>query len=220
MRNIIRACGVMAILLLVGCASGPTTVYDYSKLKEENPLSILVLPPLNESLDVDASYSFLSQVTYPLAESGYYVFPVAVVNDVFRHNGMTEPGEIHGIAPEKLRDIFAADAVVYLKITEYGTSYKVLSSDTRVSAEARLVSLKTGEELWQGAASASTAEQQNNNSNLVAMLVIAVIDQVANTINNKGHQIAGITSARLLHAGGANRLLHGPRSEHREHSAR
>lgn len=217
MRHLIRASAVLAVLLLVGCAAGPTTMYDYTKLKAENPLSVLVLPPLNESLDVNASYSFLSQVTYPLAESGYYVFPVAMVNDLFRHNGLTEPGEIQGVAPEKLREIFAADAVVYLKITEYGTSYKVLNSDTRVSAEARLVSLKTGEELWRGAASASTAEQQNNSNNLVAMLVIALIDQVANTINNKGHEIAGVTSLRLLHAGGANRLLHGPRSDYRAH---
>lgn len=91
MRHLIRASAVLAVLLLVGCAAGPTTMYDYTKLKDENPLSILVLPPLNESLDVNASYSFLSQVTYPLAESGYYVFPVAMVNDLFRHNGLTEP---------------------------------------------------------------------------------------------------------------------------------
>ncbi len=213
MKKLVRVCGVLAVLLLAGCASGPTAVYDYTKLKEENPLSILVLPPLNESLEVDASYSFLSQVTYPLAESGYYVFPVAMVNDLFKHNGMTEPGEIHGVPAEKLREIFAADAVVYLKITEFGTSYKVLNSDTRVTAEARLVSLKTGEELWQGAASASSTEQQSNSSDILSMLLVAVIDQIANTLTDKGHEIAGITSVRLLHAGGPNRLLPGPRAQ-------
>lgn len=166
-------------------------------------------------MTVDAGYSFLSQVTYPLAESGYYVFTVAVVSDLFKYNGMTEPNDIHAVPVKKLREIFAADAVVYLKITEYGTSYKVLVSDTRVTAEARLVSLKTGEELWQGVATASTAEQKNSNQSLLDMLVTAVIEQVANTLNDKGHQIAGITSERLLHVGGANRLLHGPRAENK-----
>ncbi len=217
MKILARISGLLAVVLLVGCASGPRTVYDYSKLKDENPLSILVLPPINNSLGVDAGYSFLSQVTYPLAESGYYVFPVAVVSDLFKHNGLTEPAEIHAVPAEKLREIFDADAVVYLKITEYGTSYKVLMSDTRVTAEARLVSLKTGEELWQGAATASTAEQQNTNQGLIGMLVVAVIEQVANTLNDKGHEVAGITSVRLLHAGGENRLLHGPRSQIKEH---
>ena len=210
MKMLIRIAGILSVLLLVGCASEPRAVYDYTKLKDENPLSILVLPPLNNSLAVDAGASFLSQVTYPLAESGYYVFPVAMVNDLFKHNGMTEAAEIHAVPAEKLREIFAADAVVYLKITEYGTSYKVLSSDTRVTAEARLVSLKTGEELWQGAASASTAEQQNYNQGLLSMLVTAVIDQVANTLNDKGHQIAGITSVRLLHAGSQSLALWSP----------
>ncbi len=212
-----RISALLALVLLTGCATGPSAVYDYTKLKEENPLSILVLPPINNSLGVDASYSFLSQVTYPLAESGYYVYPVAVVNDLFKHNGLTEPAEIHAVPAEKLREVFAADAVVYLKISEYGTTYKVIASDTRVTAQARLVSLKTGEELWQGAATASTAEQQSNNNSLLAMLVVAVIDQIANTLTDKGHEVAGITSARLLHAGGAHRLLHGPRSDKREH---
>ena len=216
MKQFVRVLGVFSILLLVGCASQSQTAYDYTQFKEENPLSILVLPPLNDSLDVNAGYSFLSQVTYPLAESGYYVFPVAVVNDLLKHNGVTEPSDIHAIPLEKLREIFAADAVVYLKITEYGTSYKIIASDTRVTAQARLVSLKTGEKLWEGAATASTAEQQNTNQGLLGMLVVAVIDQIANTLTEKGHEVAGITSARLLHAGGANRLLHGPRSEIKE----
>lgn len=217
MKQLVRALGVFSILLLVGCATQSQTAYDYTQFKEENPLSILVLPPLNDSLEVNAGYSFLSQVTYPLAESGYYVFPVAVVNDLLKHNGVTEPSDIHAIPLEKLSEIFAADAVVYLKITEYGTSYKIIASDTRVTAHARLVSLKTGEKLWEGAATASTAEQQNTNQGLLGMLVVAVIDQIANTLTEKGHEVAGITSVRLLHAGGTNRLLHGPRSEIKEH---
>jgi hypothetical protein len=217
MRRIIGVLGVCTLLLLVGCATQPRTAYDYTQFKAENPLSILVLPPLNDSLDVNAGYSFLSQVTYPLAESGYYVFPVAVVNDLFKHNGVTEPSDIHAIPLEKLREIFAADAVVYLKITEYGTSYKIIASDTRVTAQARLVSLKTGEKLWEGAATASTAEQQNTNQGLLGMLVVAVIEQIANTLSDKGHEVAGITSVRLLQAGGENRLLHGPRSNKSAH---
>ena len=41
--------------LLTGCA---TPSYDYTAFRESKPRSILVLPPVNESLDVSASYSF------------------------------------------------------------------------------------------------------------------------------------------------------------------
>ena len=57
-----------------GCA---TTSTDYRAYIQHMPRSILVLPPLNESAEVLAPYSFLSTITRPLAERGYYVFPVA-----------------------------------------------------------------------------------------------------------------------------------------------
>ncbi|MFL9593843.1 GNA1162 family protein [Aeromonas schubertii] len=44
------------------------------------------------------------------------------------------------------------------------------------------------------------------------MLIVAVVDQIANTVLDKGHDIAGITSARLLSAGTPNGLLYGPYS--------
>lgn len=33
-----------------------------------------MLLPKNQTPEVEAAHSFLSQVTYPLAEAGYYVF--------------------------------------------------------------------------------------------------------------------------------------------------
>lgn len=201
------------LAILAGCAGSPAGGYDYSQMRQEQPLSILVLPPVNHSLEVGASNSFLSQVTYPLAESGYYVLPVAVVRDLFLHNGLSEPDEIHALDLHKLAEIFAADAVLYITLTEFGTTYRLISSDTRVTAQARLVSLKTGQQLWHGSATASTAEQQSSSNGLVGMLISAAINQIADTLTERGHEIAGITSARLLSAGGSQGLLYGPRSE-------
>ncbi|MHC6655432.1 GNA1162 family protein [Aeromonas salmonicida] len=44
------------------------------------------------------------------------------------------------------------------------------------------------------------------------MLVVAVVNQIANTITDKGHEIAGITSYRLLSADMPNGILYGPYS--------
>lgn len=54
LRNLL---GLLSVSLLVGCAA-PKTV-DYSAYKQARPKSILVLPPLNESPDVKATYSML-----------------------------------------------------------------------------------------------------------------------------------------------------------------
>ncbi|BCT34125.1 DUF799 domain-containing protein [Pseudomonas protegens] len=211
LRNLL---GLLSVSLLVGCAA-PKTV-DYSAYKQARPKSILVLPPLNESPDVKATYSMLSQVTFPLAEAGYYVMPIAVVDETFRHNGLTNPADIHGLSPAKLNQIFGADAGLYITVKEYGTSYMLISSETVVTASATLVDLKTGTTLWTGSARASSEEGNSGNSGnsggLVGMLITAAVKQIINTSTDAGHPIAGITSQRLLSAGQRTGLLYGPRS--------
>ena len=77
--------------MLSSCVTPP---YDYGPYLEHLPHSILVIPPLNTSPEVNAPYSYLSTVTLPHAERGYYIFPVAVVDAFLKENGMPTPGEI------------------------------------------------------------------------------------------------------------------------------
>jgi hypothetical protein len=201
----------LLLLLLNACATPPA--YDYSAFRESRPSSILVLPPQNESPEVNATYGMLSQATLPLAESGYYVFPVSLVEETFRQNGLTSPADIHQVPVKKLREIFGADAALYVNITDYGTSYKVISAETRVTAEGRLVDLTTGAELWSGKATASSKESDSGSSGgLVGLLVKAVITQIIETVTDNSYSVAGITSYRLLRAGRPNGILYGPRS--------
>ncbi|ENO76098.1 DUF799 domain-containing protein [Thauera mechernichensis] len=204
------AAAFAAALIATGCAT--PTPYDYSAFKQSRPASILVLPPLNSSPDVAATYSMLSQVTLPLAESGYYVLPVSLVDETFRQNGLYNPPEMHEVAPQKLREIFGADAALYINIKQYGTSYAVLASESRVTAEARLVDLRSGQSLWQGEATASSAEGRSSSGGLVGLLVQAVVAQIVESVTNRSHPIAGITSNRLLAAGRPSGMLYGPRS--------
>ena len=200
-----------AAALLAGACATPQP-YDYTAFKEARPKSLLVLPPLNNSPDVNASYSFLSHVTLPLAESGDYVLPVTLVDEMFRENGVTDPGQMHEVPAAKLKEIFGADAVLYIKIGQYGTSYSVISSESRVSAEASLVDLASGGVLWQGSATASSAEGRSSSGGLVGMLVQAIVSQIVETISDRSHPVAGVTSMRLLSAGRPGGLLFGPRS--------
>ncbi|HBX57746.1 MAG TPA: hypothetical protein DEH10_20550, partial [Pseudomonas sp.] len=109
---------LLLIGLLSGCAT--PTPYDYTAFEQNKPNSILVLPPVNKSPDIKATYSMLSQVTYPLAEAGYYVLPVALVDETFKQNGLTNADEMHMAPPAKLREIFGADAALYIDVTRYG----------------------------------------------------------------------------------------------------
>jgi hypothetical protein len=202
---------VCATALLAGCAANKPKM-DYSAFRQAKPQSILVLPPLNETPDVNATFSMYSQVSYPLAEGGYYVMPVTLVNETFRQNGLSNPPEIHAVAPAKLKEIFGADAALYIKVTQYGTVYTVLNSAAVVTANAKLVDLGSGTTLWQGQASASNAENNNNGGGLAGLLVAAIVKQIINSTTDTSHPVAGMAGARLLSAGHPNGLLYGPRS--------
>lgn len=196
--------------LFAGCAANKP--YDYSELKKSDPKSILILPPKNMSPDVKATYSFYSHTQRPVAEGGFYVFPISLVDETFKNNGLTVADEIHNIDLAKLREIFGTDAVLYIDIKNYGTRYMVLNSASIVTAEAKLVDAKSGNVLWQGKASASSEEGNNNQGGLAVLLVTAVIKQVMGTVLDQSHRIANITSNRLLSPTIPNGILYGPRS--------
>lgn len=200
------------IALLTACAT-PKAPYDYSAFKESRPASILILPPVNETPDVKATSGVMASTIFPLAEAGYYVMPVSLVNETFRQNGLTSPEDIQNVEPAKLRDIFGADAAVYMKVKRYGTTYMLISSETVVTVEGKLVDLRTGKTLWQGTSSASSAEQNNGGSGgLAAILVGAIVKQIIGTVTDASFSYASVANQRLLGAPVANGMLYGPRS--------
>jgi hypothetical protein len=198
------------VCLLSACATRqPQVPRDYSAFRESRPRSILVLPPVNRSPEVKASASVFAVAPYPLAESGYYVIPVTLVEEVFRQNGVTVAEEAQALPPDKLRAIFGADAALYITIERYGVSYRLIESVVELFAAARLVDLRTGQELWQGRVNLVVG--QNNNSNgLIAMLLSAAINQIANTLSDSSHTIARAASQQLLFSGNRDNMLYGP----------
>ena len=202
---------ILGASLFVGCASRPAP-HDYTAFAKARPASLLVLPPLNDSPEVNATAGVWSQATRPLAEAGYYVMPVTLVDETFRENGVTGAQEAHEVTPAKLRDYFGADAAVYLRVKRYGTSYAVITSDTRVEVEGRIVDLRTGEQLWQGKAVASSAEQQQAQGGLIALLVTAVVNQIISTASDAAFKYAVVADQRLLGTPRYNGALPGPRS--------
>jgi len=206
----LTAAAIAIGLVLAGCATKPPK--DYSEYRKSDPRTILVLPPKNSSPDVLATYGVYSQVQAPIAESGYYVLPISLVDEHFKTNGLTVADDIHLVDGAKLREVFGADAALYIDIKNYGARYYVVGSASIVTAEGRLVDLRTGKELWSGTATASSEEQnQNNNVGLAGLLVAALVKQVMANALDESYGIAAIANNRLLNARNPGALLYGPR---------
>lgn len=203
---------LLTVWVLVGCQVHADKTIDYTEFKKSRPSSILVLPPLNESPEVNATWGMVTATTYPLSEAGYYVFPVAVVNETFKQNGLTNAADIHNLKLDKLHAIFNNDAVLYITVKDYGTRYQLIQSVTTVHADAKLVDAKSGRELWQGSVTASDAAEKSNNSTIFGALIGAVVDQIAGTLLDKGYDVAQIAGSQLLSPQKPNGILYGPRS--------
>lgn len=203
---------VIGVALLGGCAT-KVPQYDYSAFVQAKPATLLVMPPVNESPDVKATPGVWAHATKPLAEAGYYVLPVTLVDETFKQNGVTTANEAQDIPYQKLREVFGADAAVYIRVKKYGTSYQVIASETRVEIEGRIVDLRTGNLLWEGKALATSAEQnQQSQGGLVGLLVTAIVKQIIGTASDASFNFASVAGQRMLGAPRYNGVLPGPRS--------
>ena len=195
MRGGLRLAGPLAAVSVL-CGGCATTPYDYAPYRQHMPRSILVLPPLNESVEVNAPYSYLSTVTRPLAECGYYVFPVAVIDAFLKDNGLPTPGEMHTVSLAKIGEVIGADAVLYVTIEDWGQKYQVISSTTIVKARARLVDVATGTTLWEGRA--EVVQGSSGAGDPIAMLVMAVVEQVVDTTTDQAHEVSRLANANMV----------------------
>lgn len=190
---------LVALLTLSGCVT--VQPKDYAAFRQARPRSILVLPPVNESTDVRATYSLLTTTTRPIAEMGYYVFPVVVVDEFMKQNGLTMPAEMHQAPVAKLREVFNPDAILYITIEKYGSKYQVFASVTMVHARAKLVDARTEQVIWEGAARVDHSGQSG--------LIEALVEQVVNKLMDQAHAVATMASYQLVTSEGQG-LIKGP----------
>jgi hypothetical protein len=199
------------LFAILGCALGLascSTPYNYEKFRAAKPRSILILPPINQSTDILGTYSFLSTVTLPAAEKGYYIYPVAVIDQMMKENGLPSANEMHQASLKKIREIINPDAVLYLTLEQYGTKFVLIDSQTTVTVSGKLVSAKSGEVIWEGRAT-SVQSSSSGGGGLAEMLVKAVVHQAVNSSTDYARKVSEQASSELLLTQNQG-LLNGP----------
>ncbi|KXU36896.1 hypothetical protein AXE65_04445 [Ventosimonas gracilis] len=201
------------IALLSACANAPIPP-DHSALINHRPDSLLVLPPLNSTVEENAVPAILASSTAPLSEMGYYVIPVTNMMETFAQNGLLTAADIHAVPPAKLREIFGADAALYMEVDKYGTRYIVIDSVTEISVAAKLVDLRSGAgTLWKNRVDLAVSTG-GSNQGLLGALVSAVVNQIANTVRDNGYPLSKQAMSVLFQTS-RNALIPGQKLEDR-----
>jgi hypothetical protein len=174
-RKIKQLAAVSAVCLsLAACATAPTA-YDYTAFHKEAPHSIVVVPALNNTANVTAPDWFLSTMSQPFSNRGYYVFPANMVRGMLNDSGLGDAGLVHHADARRLQPLFGCDAVLFVDINKWDSKYVVLSTTTEVEFAYELRSCKTNETLWKNNQSIRYQPQGSSSGNLLASLIADAI---------------------------------------------
>ena len=183
LRRTLWVGSALVLLAITGCANAPRKS-DFTQLRSENPSSILVVPAINKSVDVNAPDYFLATISRPLAERGYYVFPVNMVRSVLSDDGLSDANLVHAGDPHRLGELFGADSVLYISIERWDAKYVVLSTTVTVELNYTLKSTKTGAELWKNHQLVVYQPQNSNSGGLAGLIANAIAAAITKAAPN------------------------------------
>ena len=96
-----------------GMLNTVTRESQYARMYEEMPITLLVMPPINNSANVEAKDLLYTSISRPLAEAGYYVISPLLAMDVLKAESAYDAEMFFDAPLTAFQNYFGADAVVF-----------------------------------------------------------------------------------------------------------
>ena len=112
---------LLTCLLVSSCGmtNFVTRETTYAKMYEESPVTMLVMPPINNSSNVEAKDLLYTSISKPLVEAGYYVISPLLAMDVFKAESAYDAENFFDAPLAPFNKFFGADAVVFSVIDKW-----------------------------------------------------------------------------------------------------
>ena len=107
-----------------------TKEVQYAKMYEEKPITLLVMPPINNSTHVEAKELLYTSISRPLVEAGYYVISPLLAMDVLKAESAYDSENFFEASLTPFNQFFGADAVVFSIIDTW--TKKGLGIETKI----------------------------------------------------------------------------------------
>jgi hypothetical protein len=164
--------GMTALLLISACQTNPDN--NYSAFRNADPKSILIVPAVNKSLEVTAADYYLATIGIPIAERGFYTFPVHMVKRVLEDDGLSDADLVHNAETAQLAKLFGADAVLYVTIEKWESRYAIFATTTEIEIGYVLREGSTGEELWRHTETLAYTPNAGDNAGIAGLIFKAI----------------------------------------------
>jgi len=119
MKRIITILSLTALAVSCGTISKATRGTQYAKMYEEKPVTILVMPPINNTTNVEAKEYLYTSITRPLAEAGYYVISPLLGLDILKAESAYDAELFAEGSLAPFEKFFGCDAVVFCEINDW-----------------------------------------------------------------------------------------------------
>lgn len=173
-RFLLIASLTVCVLNMTGCAT--TQPYSYKEFYAHPPRSILIVPVMNETADINAASMHITSISRPLGERGYYVFPVLLTDTLLHDLGLPEAGLVHQLPPQEFYNRFGADAVLFITIKDWSSKYIVLQNTQTIQARYLLVDTRTATPIWDRT---EKIQQRSGGNSLAEMVVNAAVEKIS-----------------------------------------
>lgn len=112
---------LLASFLVTSCGllDSVTKGTRYAKMYEEKPVTLLVMPPINNSTHVEAKDLLYTSISRPLIEAGYYVISPLLAMDVLKAESAYDSENFFDAPLTAFKNFFGADAVVFSVIDSW-----------------------------------------------------------------------------------------------------
>lgn len=119
MKKIVFFALAALILSSCGTSSNLTRGEQYAAMYEKKPVTLLVMPPINNTTNVEAKDYLYTSIMRPLAEAGYYVISPHLAMDVLKAESAYDAELFRDASLETFQKYFGADAVVFSEIDSW-----------------------------------------------------------------------------------------------------
>ena len=137
---------LLTAIVVASCTTPNTLGEQYPAMYEEKPVTIAIMPPINQTTHAEAKDYFYTTMYLPLCEKGYYVYSPYLTMEMFQQESAYDAENFLEADLSAFRNVLGADAAMFTIIKSWKRSN--LGGNLTVDIEYILRSTKTGQTLY------------------------------------------------------------------------
>ena len=190
---------VASLFVIASCETLETKQEAFPSFYDgnQNPVSMVIVPALNETAAADAGELVSATLVQPFADNGYYVVPLPIVTQIFQSEGIVDGQQTLGLPGKLFQNAFGADTVLYVTIDQWETNYVVLAANVTVGMSYVLRSTSTDEVLWSYRAQQVVDTSADSSGFILADIIMTAVQTAVTDYLPIAYQVNSMAVATL-----------------------